>query len=53
MTQDAPLPDPTVKQEGAGKTARIPTTVVPATEVLRKPDWIRVRAAAPGSRLHD
>ena len=53
MTQDAPLPDPTVKQKGAGKTARIPIKVVPATEVLRKPDWIRVRAAAPGSRFHD
>jgi lipoic acid synthetase len=53
MTHDAPLPDPTLKQKGAGKTARIPIKVVPATEVLRKPEWIRVRAAAPGSRFHD
>jgi lipoic acid synthetase len=45
--------DPTVKQKGAGKTARIPIKVVPAGEVLRKPEWIRVRAAAPGSRFHD
>ncbi|HYF60720.1 MAG TPA: lipoyl synthase [Burkholderiaceae bacterium] len=45
--------DPTVKQKGLGKTARIPIKVVPAGEVLRKPDWIRVRAAAPGSRFHD
>ena len=45
--------DPTVKQKGAGKTARIPIKVVPAGEVLRKPAWIRVKAAAPGSRFHD
>ncbi|RPH39592.1 MAG: lipoyl synthase [Burkholderiales bacterium] len=45
--------DATAKQKGAGKTSRIPIKVVPAGEVLRKPDWIRVRAAAPGSRFHD
>ena len=45
--------DPTAKHKGAGKTARIPIKVVPADEVLRKPPWIRVRAAAPGSRFHD
>jgi lipoic acid synthetase len=45
--------DPTVKQKGAGKTARIPIKVVPAGEVLRKPSWIRVKAAAPGSRFHE
>jgi len=51
---DAPAAhDPTVKQKGAGKTARIPIKVVPAGEVLRKPEWIRVKAAAPGSRFHD
>jgi lipoic acid synthetase len=49
----APAYDPTAKQKGAGKTARIPIKVVPADEVLRKPDWIRVRAAAPGSRFHE
>ena len=49
----APAHDPTVKQKGAGKTARIPIKVVPAGEVLRKPEWIRVKAAAPGSRFHD
>ena len=53
MTQDPSRTDPTVKQKGAGKTARIPIKVVPATEVLRKPDWIRVKAAAPGSRFYD
>jgi lipoic acid synthetase len=53
---DAAVPpayDPSVKQKGAGKTARIPIKVVPAGEVLRKPDWIRVRAASPGSRFHE
>jgi lipoic acid synthetase len=48
-----PAYDPSAKQKGAGKTARIPIKVVPAGEVLRKPDWIRVRAASPGSRFHE
>jgi lipoic acid synthetase len=42
--------DPTSKQKGSLKTARIPIKVVPA-ETLRKPDWIRVRAARPDSRF--
>src|SRR5262245_14679335 len=41
-----------VKQKGAAKTARIPIKIVPA-ERLKKPDWIRVRAASEGSRFHD
>jgi lipoic acid synthetase len=45
--------DATVKQKGAGKTARIPIKIVPIDEVLRKPPWIRVRAASPGSRFHE
>jgi lipoic acid synthetase len=40
-----------VKKKGAAKT-RIPIALVPA-ERLAKPDWIRVRAASPGSRFHD
>jgi lipoic acid synthetase len=43
----APAYDPTVKQKAQAKTARIPIKVVPA-EVLKKPDWIRVRAGNPG-----
>lgn len=39
------------KKKGAAKT-RIPIAVVPA-ERLAKPEWIRVRAAAPDSRFHD
>lgn len=32
-----------VKLRGAEKLARIPVKVIPSEEVLRKPDWIRVR----------
>ena len=47
-----PAYDPTQKQTSQAKTARIPIMVVPA-ERLKKPEWIRVKAAAPGSRFHD
>lgn len=32
-----------VKLRGAEKLARIPVKIIPTTDVLRKPDWIRVR----------
>jgi len=44
--------DPTVKQKSQAKTARIPIKVVPA-ERLKKPEWIRVKAAPAGSRFHE
>jgi lipoic acid synthetase len=44
--------DPTAKQKSQAKTARIPIKVVQA-ERLKKPEWIRVRAATPGSRFYD
>ena len=44
--------DPTQKQKSQAKTARIPIKIVPA-ERLKKPEWIRVKAAAPGSRFYD
>jgi lipoic acid synthetase len=44
--------DPTAKQKAQAKTARIPIKVV-AAEVLKKPDWIRVKAATPGSRFYE
>ena len=47
----APAYDPSAKHKGAGKTSRIPIKVVPASEVLRKPPWIRVRAATSTSRF--
>ncbi len=40
-----------VKHKGEAKTARIPIKVV-ATERLRKPEWIRVRAAS-SPRFHE
>ncbi|MBI3285649.1 MAG: lipoyl synthase [Burkholderiales bacterium] len=50
----APVPayDPTEKQKGASKTARIPIKIVPA-ERLPKPDWIRVRAGSPTTRFYE
>src|SRR5690606_15955272 len=46
-------PDPSIKQKAAAKTARIPIKVVPATEVLRKPEWIRVKPARADSRFYE
>ncbi len=40
------------KEKGAQKTARIPVKIVPRAP-LAKPDWIRVRAANPGSRFYE
>ena len=48
----APPHDPSVKQKAAAKLARIPIKVQ-AAEVLKKPDWIRVKAAGPSSRFTD
>ncbi len=36
------------REKGAAKTARIPIRVEPASAPLRKPRWIRVRAASGG-----
>jgi lipoic acid synthetase len=44
--------DPTAKQKSQAKTARIPIKVVPA-EVLKKPDWIRVKAGSPTTRFYE
>ncbi len=40
------------KQKGAAKIARRSIPILPQ-EKLKKPEWIRVRAAAPGSRFAD
>ena len=37
---------PTHKQRGAEKLARIPVKIEPTTDMLRKPDWIRIRIPA-------
>jgi lipoic acid synthetase len=51
MTDDTTY-DPTQKQKGDAKTKRIPIKVVPA-EVLKKPDWIRVKAGSPNTRFYE
>jgi len=45
--------DPTRKQKSADKTSRIPIKIVPANERLKKPDWIRVKAATGNSRFYE
>jgi lipoyl synthase len=50
--KDTPAYNPSEKQKGAGKTARIPIKIVPA-EKLAKPDWIRVKAASPSTRFYE
>src|SRR5690625_1941524 len=44
--------DPTQKQRASDKTSRLPIKIQQA-ERLKKPEWIRVRAPAPGSRFHE
>ncbi len=41
----------TTKQKGEAKTARIPIKVVPAQTVLKKPEWIRVKAGHSAGRF--
>jgi lipoic acid synthetase len=45
--------DPTKKQKSAEKTSRIPIKIIPIDQVLKKPDWIRVRASSGNSRFND
>jgi lipoic acid synthetase len=45
--------NPSVKQKAEAKTARIPIKIVPAGEVLKKPDWIRVKAGSPSTRFYE
>ena len=51
-TTNPALYDPTVKQKSQAKTARIPIKIIPA-EVLKKPDWIRVKAGSPSTRFYE
>ena len=44
--------DPTAKQKAQAKTARIPIKVIPI-EKLKKPEWIRVKAATGSSRFNE
>jgi lipoyl synthase len=51
-TAATPAYNPSEKQKGAGKTARIPIKIMPA-EKLAKPDWIRVKAGSPSTRFYE
>ena len=44
--------NPSAKQKAAAKLSRIPVKVQPA-EVLKKPDWIRVKAGSASSRFYE
>ncbi len=44
--------DPLVKQKAAAKLSRIPVKVQQG-EVLKKPEWIRVRAGSPSTRFYE
>ena len=45
--------DASRKQKSSEKTARIPIKIIPLQEVLKKPDWIRVKAASNNSRFSE
>ena len=45
--------DASRKQKSSEKTARIPIKIVPLEQVLKKPDWIRVKAASNNSRFSE
>ncbi len=51
----APVYNASEKQKGASKTSRIPIKIVPIEQIerLRKPEWIRVKAATASSRFYE
>jgi len=51
-TQSVEEYNPLAKQKAAAKLSRIPVKVE-QTEVLKKPDWIRVKAASAGTRFYE
>jgi lipoic acid synthetase len=50
--QSAESYDATAKQKAAAKLSRIPIKVQPG-EILRKPEWIRVKAGSPSTRFYE
>jgi lipoyl synthase len=50
---NSPVYDPSAKQKSGAKTSRIPIKIVPINEVLKKPDWIRVKAGSSSSRFNE
>jgi lipoic acid synthetase len=51
-TQSPENYDPLAKQKAAAKLSRIPVKVVQG-EILKKPDWIRVKAGSPTTRFYE
>jgi lipoic acid synthetase len=51
----APAYNASEKQKGASKTSRIPIKIVPIEQIerLKKPDWIRVKAASASTRFYE
>ena len=52
QAQSADSYNPLAKQKAAAKLSRIPVKVEQA-EVLKKPDWIRVKAGSTGTRFYE
>src|SRR6478752_340260 len=55
VVRDAQSPEdynPLAKQKAAAKLSRIPVKVVQG-EVLKKPEWIRVKAGSPTTRFYE
>ncbi|HSN80509.1 MAG TPA: lipoyl synthase [Rhodoferax sp.] len=51
-SQSAETYDATAKQKAGAKLSRIPVKVVQG-EILRKPEWIRVKAGSPTTRFYE
>jgi len=51
----APAYNASEKQKGASKTSRIPIKITPIEQIerLKKPDWIRVKAASANTRFYE
>jgi lipoic acid synthetase len=51
----APAYNASEKQKGASKTSRIPIKITPVEQIerLKKPDWIRVKAASANTRFYE
>ena len=45
--------DASAKQKAAAKLSRIPVKVEQPTEILKKPEWIRVKAGSPSTRFYE
>lgn len=52
VAQDSASYDASAKQKSQAKTARIPIKIAPH-EILRKPEWIRVKAGSPSTRFYE